>query len=1258
MSGGLSLLQGWRKTGGLLRTANALLQNLTTSVWVSDNFTVLPFRPRTELQNLHEDSVSAHISGTWSIVTRVYQSDYRCEEFKISNWTFANESFIAALSQGGILSGVTEMASISMSADDGCSYDISVAASHDFHAWRSLWWTNDWSLVYPMDAALGPLTNDPGALSKSLAKVIPTIGPTSPFLRVNASTECLDKDFIWMTDPMRLADVWTDDPKAFVSRKNPNRRGFTCSSNIAVAEIPVKMSLSSSNSEISFSVDDFDSRKEDVTPEALDPSGFAKLFRDSDWSVLSAPVGTADETTVLTINASLALFALGGYNITDMYQDPQLDLKASKLNSRLFAEVMQTSILQIGAARAELVIGQTTLGERRIVVILEFGVAVASLFFSCFCLFAVVGYFSRLNARPLNLVQDPATVLGAMAVTQVAKGGTEAWKDMFDLPRNSTKEVLKAKRYYTTPSSFTSADGLPERINSSRIPKIFKRWRCKKSSSGLKPPSVQCSNNPSSQSAAPFEWRPLSVRPRMLFALVLFLLGLLIAISVLSNFARGDRLYRAAFVSEINITFLKGPNSTLAPFSILPTLFAVLVGVWWDSLDHTFRTLQPYLSMTRPHGTEIANGLNMSYQSSYWVWAAAKAAKNSHWTLFLVTLGSMFCQLFTISTSALFERSVGNYNQSVQLNRSVELRQLPIIDEERFVPGDPGNMIADSELNAIIDFLPPSVYLAYRKNWMQSALNRLSTNASEPAWSMDGWSFVPVDISSVRDASLSRHVNVYKGPPGISDPFSAQNVSITSPAIRARLECAPISDISNVSSWLESYDLTDAKTWNVKANPKGFDIGYKLPFFDNTIVQRKGGRPLFAGTPWNTSAIGLRTPMKLCCNDNTTHSLVQNVTIGYWTPVDGANFPNPWITWPMNFVVKWIHGPARSDVYLRDYNMSESLGISETGINGEGVLLFTEVPQIQALTCKPTIETANALVNVNSVGRLLSYEILEAANTIDTPWLDPMVMYDLFPGAKEANTAGQSTQYVFRNMTTSYGVYFLSSLLAAAQLRGGGLYQVQDPKEGTNFDFMSQSMYIMTNKTPSILLNATNLASYSEQTFQSFFQHFVSRNISFDGTSMAYQPIGDTMPDLGNRTVFNFNSSAYKERMQHPAPYPTLQTNRSAVALVSTKIEVLRMNDVATYLSIGILIWLIVTTVIITILQRPYLRPLLRNIECLADVIVLVAGSDDLLALAVERGTDGLVDDHEHNVKLRWFGEEERKRWGIELLRDDDRRVV
>lgn len=210
-------------------------------------------------------------------------------------------------------------------------------------------------------------------------------------------------------------------------------------------------------------------------------------------------------------------------------------------------------------------------------------------------------------------------------------------------------------------------------------------------------------------------------------------------------------------------------------------------------------------------------------------------------------------------------------------------------------------------------------------------------------------------------------------------------------------------------------------------------------------------------------------------------------------------------------------------------------------------------------------------------------------------------------------------------------------------------FNIRDREQGVNMDFMTYSMYNLVNKDPTALLNATTLATMTEKTFQTFFQHFVSSNVSITEGGRAYQPIGKTMGDIGALVRINRTRMRTQMPAQYSADFPVLNTNRSATAQVSTRIDILYMSPIATWLSISIIIWLLGTTVTVAVLQRSYLKSLNSDFETFADVLVCICGSENLLELVKERGVEGLKEVDGVVVRLGWFRDGlGRIRYGIE----------
>lgn len=124
-------------------------------------------------------------------------------------------------------------------------------------------------------------------------------------------------------------------------------------------------------------------------------------------------------------------------------------------------------------------------------------------------------------------------------------------------------------------------------------------------------------------------------------ALVVTLCLIAVAILVLQHFASKQMLWSSAFIYQLDLRVF---NARFSPQSILATLLAVGVSMWWDAMDKVLRTVQPFLSMSGST-VDVRNGAGLSYQTSYWLWASLKAAKNRHWLLSLVTLGTTLCQV-------------------------------------------------------------------------------------------------------------------------------------------------------------------------------------------------------------------------------------------------------------------------------------------------------------------------------------------------------------------------------------------------------------------------------------------------------------------------------------------------------------------------------------------------------------------------------------------------------------------------------------
>lgn len=124
---------------------------------------------------------------------------------------------------------------------------------------------------------------------------------------------------------------------------------------------------------------------------------------------------------------------------------------------------------------------------------------------------------------------------------------------------------------------------------------------------------------------------------------------------VLYWYSRKYGLYESAWTYQVPIGKGQQPLAKFAPYSIIPTLLAVAIGLWWVAIENLFRTVQPFISMTRVAASD--NGSGLSYQSSYLIWAAVRVVSRKHWVLAFICTGAFLSQ---ICKYAVVTRVVGN----------------------------------------------------------------------------------------------------------------------------------------------------------------------------------------------------------------------------------------------------------------------------------------------------------------------------------------------------------------------------------------------------------------------------------------------------------------------------------------------------------------------------------------------------------------------------------------------------------------------
>lgn len=139
------------------------------------------------------------------------------------------------------------------------------------------------------------------------------------------------------------------------------------------------------------------------------------------------------------------------------------------------------------------------------------------------------------------------------------------------------------------------------------------------------------------------KWEPKVLSIWTIIGLVFVLTALLVTIAVLDYFSLRDGLYQSVFVYQVELNIDDYSLGYIAPYSIVPTLLAVIVGLWWGALESIFRTAQPFISMAKGPTTG-GKGSGISYQPSYLAWAGIRAINRQHWVIAFVCTGAFLLE--------------------------------------------------------------------------------------------------------------------------------------------------------------------------------------------------------------------------------------------------------------------------------------------------------------------------------------------------------------------------------------------------------------------------------------------------------------------------------------------------------------------------------------------------------------------------------------------------------------------------------------
>ncbi|CAD0085301.1 unnamed protein product [Aureobasidium mustum] len=893
----------------------------------------------------------------------------------------------------------------------------------------------------------------------------------------------------------------------------PNRfRAHFCSTGFYAGIATATVQLNKTSTVVTLDEDEYSRNAKQLNSETYRTSQLVDAFISPHWTSLFIQSEFAGPLLALASSPDYDSDPVSMINSTSLMD------RASKLFQHFFGEMLlmtlqRNSQLSIDPASSQLeskaVIGKSSITERRIVASLGIGITIGSLFvISGFCI-AVVAYNSRVCRRPLNLFQDPGTIAAA-ASTVIANDKARAIFE--DSDQLSTEELILRLKAFTFSFKYGNLIlGTSDRkvIHDGEILTL--------GDSPRESSTLTQSDQTTSTKVIPGreDPRPAVLRSSMGLLLVTILVALLASLIVLYSMSRTGGIYQSAFVYQLNL-----PVGTFAPYSILTTLLAILVKLWFGAVSDTLKRLEPYVSATKEPIT-LSRSVLAEYVNTPIAIAMFKAVKHSHWTLALIGLGAFATEackqnstssetallildvLVTVGMSALWDRETRIMDRPHNISRQYELRYVPrIFEQSTYAPDAPPD--PDPKRTTLLQTVYQTSSL---QSWLYGAALEISQSGPTPPWSKDTWSFVPLDLGELH-AQVLEDVHLITAGQNF-------NMSVKTPALRARLQCSPLDYLSDKSLWLAELDFSNQTRWNDTNKPKGIDHGYTLKGYQGFANIGGGG------------------VMQVACCANETKSGFGEAAVGYWSnlflPAMGATDFTP--IYETSTTAKWIVGRPLSNLYVPTAGDAT-------------YYVWIDEPKFAGINCTPIIEQANARVTIDvGTGVVQNYDILDIPQNASNAWSDTYLEHDMsvdYTG-NFTNVNFIGIQSVVHNITVryaklikwlldadtgSYGNIFWDALMNSGRVMQAltpdrpifmGTEDLDDDlfrfrTRGLNADFMSYSMLQLANNDKEALLDLDTLINLTDKTLGTFFKHFVSENVTNTFGGNAYQMIGERLP--------------------------------------------------------------------------------------------------------------------------------------------------
>jgi hypothetical protein len=583
-----------------LQTTGAILKNYSTSPWITDDYLIMPFWPSHAPQVESPWNFRSLEADSWEANTTVFRNDFVCTDLRLNKTeVYLRHRVISSdLSIDESHYNKTYVASILLDSDHGCHFNMTVNMTKTYRSEESKMHV-DW-------------------ISWGDSHRIMFADAYSEDAIVRLNEQCREDEIILMSTPWWL---YTNREKLY---DNITIRAYACHSDHTMADIPVRILGEPGRQSVQFDESLFDRVRTPITSATINIQELNDIYNSVAWSdfIPQKPLSGMKEGY---FGGSAAMLGRGyNFSIPEMMADPNLLVSARRFRRRFFAEVVGAALQHDTASVSQQhhIAGVSYLPSRQVIVSGQAAYVLCSLLAVSFCALLGIIWWVRPSKRKLGLYYDPSMVLG---VAQWASSNRDVLSEFRTLDlstRQSMKEILSNRKFATREGGLHDiGDSTDPVITPPDQVKAQATGKAKKDTSIVLP----------------------ELRLRNIACLLLYVSGLLVAMVVLFQLAQRSQLHQAFFTYRADVV-LFGDETTISPFALVPTLLAVVISLWWESINSTCRSAQPYISMCKGAAAP-SQSTGLSYASSFWLWTSIKALKNRHWLLSLVGATSFLIQI-------------------------------------------------------------------------------------------------------------------------------------------------------------------------------------------------------------------------------------------------------------------------------------------------------------------------------------------------------------------------------------------------------------------------------------------------------------------------------------------------------------------------------------------------------------------------------------------------------------------------------------